>query len=70
MGPAVEKIETGMETSAALSLVSGQWTEERASLLAKLELLERIKNEEMQNLKTSLIAEQQVSNIKNLDYKK
>ncbi len=58
-----------METSAAFSLDSGQWTEERASLLAKLELLEHTKNEEMQNLKTSLIAEQQVSNIKNLDYK-
>ncbi len=58
-----------METSAAFSLDSGQWTEERASLLAKLEQLEHTKNEEMQNLKTSLIAEQQVSNIKNLDYK-
>lgn len=34
--------------------------EERASLLAKLELLEKKKNEELQNLKTSLIAEQQV----------
>lgn len=58
-----------METSAAFSLDSGQWTEERASLLAKLELLEHTKNEEMQNLKTSLIAEQQVSHITNLDYK-
>uniref|UniRef100_A0A671NRJ3 RB1-inducible coiled-coil protein 1 n=1 Tax=Sinocyclocheilus anshuiensis TaxID=1608454 RepID=A0A671NRJ3_9TELE len=46
---------------AALSLDSGQWTEERVSLLAKLELLERTKNEEMQNLKTSLIAEQQTN---------
>uniref|UniRef100_A0A8C1XGC8 RB1-inducible coiled-coil protein 1 n=1 Tax=Cyprinus carpio TaxID=7962 RepID=A0A8C1XGC8_CYPCA len=64
VGPAVEKTETAMETSAAFSLESGQWTEERASLLAQLELLERTKNEEMQNLKTSLIAEQQVSNIK------
>lgn len=34
--------------------------EERASLLEKLELLEKRKNEELQNLKTSLIAEQQV----------
>lgn len=34
--------------------------EERASLLDKLELLEKKKNEELQNLKTSLIAEQQV----------
>ncbi|KAI2648830.1 RB1-inducible coiled-coil protein 1 [Labeo rohita] len=57
----VEKTETGMETSAALSLDSGQWNEERASLLAKLEILERTKNEEMQNLKTSLIAEQQTN---------
>uniref|UniRef100_A0A672LKG9 RB1-inducible coiled-coil protein 1 n=1 Tax=Sinocyclocheilus grahami TaxID=75366 RepID=A0A672LKG9_SINGR len=47
--------------TAALSLDSGQWTEERASLLVKLELLERTKNEEMQNLKTSLIAEQQTN---------
>uniref|UniRef100_A0A8C2EGM1 RB1-inducible coiled-coil protein 1 n=1 Tax=Cyprinus carpio TaxID=7962 RepID=A0A8C2EGM1_CYPCA len=52
---------TAMETSAAFSLESGQWTEERASLLAQLELLERTKNEEMQNLKTSLIAEQQTN---------
>ncbi|XP_036447840.1 RB1-inducible coiled-coil protein 1 isoform X1 [Colossoma macropomum] len=35
--------------------------EERASLLAKLELLEKKKNEELQNLKTSLIAEQQTN---------
>lgn len=34
--------------------------EENAALLAKLEQLEHRKNEEMQNLKTSLIAEQQV----------
>uniref|UniRef100_A0A672LNY7 RB1-inducible coiled-coil protein 1 n=1 Tax=Sinocyclocheilus grahami TaxID=75366 RepID=A0A672LNY7_SINGR len=56
-----QEASTGMETSAALSLDSGQWTEERASLLVKLELLERTKNEEMQNLKTSLIAEQQTN---------
>uniref|UniRef100_A0A671N070 RB1-inducible coiled-coil protein 1-like n=2 Tax=Sinocyclocheilus anshuiensis TaxID=1608454 RepID=A0A671N070_9TELE len=54
-------VKTGLETSTALSLDSGQWTEERASLLAQLELLERTKNEEMQNLKTSLIAEQQTN---------
>ncbi|XP_051737869.1 RB1-inducible coiled-coil protein 1 isoform X2 [Ctenopharyngodon idella] len=57
----VEQTEAGEEAGAALSLDSGQWTEERASLLAKLELLERTKNEEMQNLKTSLIAEQQTN---------
>lgn len=34
--------------------------QERASLLTQMELLEKKKNEEMQNLKTSLIAEQQV----------
>ncbi|KAK7123456.1 hypothetical protein R3I93_021776 [Phoxinus phoxinus] len=57
----VEQSEAGVEAGAALSLDSGQWTEERASLLAQLEILERIKNEEMQNLKTSLIAEQQTN---------
>ncbi|RXM33719.1 RB1-inducible coiled-coil protein 1 [Acipenser ruthenus] len=35
--------------------------EERASLLGQLERLEKTKNEEMQNLKTSLIAEQQTN---------
>ncbi|XP_076826432.1 RB1-inducible coiled-coil protein 1 isoform X2 [Brachyhypopomus gauderio] len=35
--------------------------EERASLLARLELLEKQKNEELQNMKTSLIAEQQTN---------
>lgn len=34
--------------------------QERASLQMQMELLEKKKNEEMQNLKTSLIAEQQV----------
>ena len=34
--------------------------QERASLQSQLELMEKKKNEEMQNLKTSLIAEQQV----------
>ncbi|ROI16376.1 RB1-inducible coiled-coil protein 1 [Anabarilius grahami] len=57
----LEQTEAGEEAGAALSLDSGQWTEERASLLFKLELLERTKNEEMQNLKTSLIAEQQTN---------
>ncbi|XP_023671391.1 RB1-inducible coiled-coil protein 1 [Paramormyrops kingsleyae] len=35
--------------------------EERVSLLAQLDLLEKRKNEEMQNMKTSLIAEQQTN---------
>ncbi|XP_060777036.1 RB1-inducible coiled-coil protein 1 isoform X2 [Neoarius graeffei] len=35
--------------------------EERESLLGKLEMLEKKKNEELQNLKTSLIAEQQTN---------
>ena len=35
-------------------------TEENAALLARLEQLEHRKNEEVQTLKTSLIAEQQV----------
>ncbi|KAJ8272991.1 hypothetical protein GJAV_G00095970 [Gymnothorax javanicus] len=35
--------------------------EERTALLAQLDLLEKKKNEEMQNLKTSLIAEQQTN---------
>ena len=34
--------------------------QERASLQSQMELLERRKDQEMQNLKTSLIAEQQV----------
>lgn len=34
--------------------------QERASLQSQMELLEKKKNEEIQNLKTSLIAEQQV----------
>uniref|UniRef100_A0A672S0K7 RB1-inducible coiled-coil protein 1 n=1 Tax=Sinocyclocheilus grahami TaxID=75366 RepID=A0A672S0K7_SINGR len=48
-------------THTILALFQSFWTEERASLLAQLELLERTKNEEMQNLKTSLIAEQQTN---------
>ncbi|TRY60599.1 hypothetical protein DNTS_007563 [Danionella cerebrum] len=51
-----------LETSVqAESVEYGQWIEERVSLLAKLEILEHEKNEEMQNLKTSLIAEQQTN---------
>ncbi|XP_051969967.1 RB1-inducible coiled-coil protein 1-like isoform X2 [Xyrauchen texanus] len=57
----VEQTEAGVEAGAGSPLESGQWSEERVSLLAKLELLERTKNEEMQNLKTSLIAEQQTN---------
>lgn len=53
-------VEVGVDVSSDFPLDSGQWSEEKESLLAKLELLERTKNEEMQNLKTSLIAEQQV----------
>lgn len=34
--------------------------QERASLQAQMELMEKKKNEEIQNIKTSLIAEQQV----------
>lgn len=51
------------DAAAPLSLDSAlqeRLQQERASLLTQLELLERKKNEEMQNLKTSLIAEQQV----------
>lgn len=50
-------------TDAPLSLDSAlqeRLQQERASLQTQLELLERKKNEEIQNLKTSLIAEQQV----------
>lgn len=36
--------------------------QERASMQSQIELLEKKKNEEIQNLKTSLIAEQQVCN--------
>ncbi|KAL4646450.1 RB1-inducible coiled-coil protein 1 [Arapaima gigas] len=41
--------------------VEGRLQEERDSLLAQLELLEKQKNDEMQNLRTSLIAEQQTN---------
>lgn len=53
-------VEVGVDASSDFPQDSGQWSEEKTSLLAKLELLERTKNEEMQNVKTSLIAEQQV----------
>uniref|UniRef100_A0A671NRK1 RB1-inducible coiled-coil protein 1 n=1 Tax=Sinocyclocheilus anshuiensis TaxID=1608454 RepID=A0A671NRK1_9TELE len=59
------KLEVEMALKEAemedMGLQYEEWTEERVSLLAKLELLERTKNEEMQNLKTSLIAEQQTN---------
>lgn len=54
------------EAGAPLSLDSAlqeRLQQERASLLTQMELLERRKNEEMQNLKTSLIADQQVCEI-------
>ena len=53
----------GAGAGAPLSLDSAlqeRLMQETASLHSQLELLERRKNEEMQNLKTSLIAEQQV----------
>ncbi|KAM4605605.1 RB1-inducible coiled-coil protein 1 [Polymixia lowei] len=52
------------ESGAPLSLDSAlqeRLQQERASLQTQMELLERRKNEEMQNLKTSLIAEQQTN---------
>ncbi|KAA0704484.1 RB1-inducible coiled-coil protein 1 [Triplophysa tibetana] len=54
-------VEVGVDASGEFPQDSGQWSEEKTSLLAKLELLERTKNEEMQNVKTSLIAEQQTN---------
>lgn len=51
------------DAGAPLSLDSAlqeRLQEERASLQSQMELLEKKKNEEIQNLKTSLIAEQQV----------
>lgn len=51
------------DAGAPLSLDSAlqeRLQQERASLQAQIELLEKKKNEEIQNLKTSLIAEQQV----------
>ncbi|XP_013885425.1 RB1-inducible coiled-coil protein 1 [Austrofundulus limnaeus] len=52
------------DAGAPLSLDSAlqeRLQQERASLLTQLDLLEKKKNEEMQNLKTSLIAEQQTN---------
>ena len=51
------------DAAAPLSLDSAlqeRLQQERASLLSQIELLEKKKNEEIQNLKTSLIAESQV----------
>lgn len=51
------------DAAAPLSLDSAlqeRLQQERASLQSQLDLLERRKNEEIQNLKTSLTAEQQV----------
>lgn len=42
------------------SAIQEHLQQERASLQSQMELLEKQKNEEIQNLKTSLIAEQQV----------
>lgn len=50
-------------SAAPLSLDSAiqeRLQQERASLQSQIELIEKKKNEEIQNLKTSLIAEQQV----------
>uniref|UniRef100_A0A3B5MKR6 RB1-inducible coiled-coil protein 1 n=1 Tax=Xiphophorus couchianus TaxID=32473 RepID=A0A3B5MKR6_9TELE len=54
----------GQYAGAPLSLDSAlqeRLQQERASLQAQIELLEKKKNEEIQNLKTSLIAEQQTN---------
>lgn len=55
--------ERSADAGAPLSLDSAiqeRLQQERASLQSQMELLEKQKNEEIQNLKTSLIAEQQV----------
>uniref|UniRef100_A0A4W5N442 RB1 inducible coiled-coil 1 n=1 Tax=Hucho hucho TaxID=62062 RepID=A0A4W5N442_9TELE len=63
----LSKVQTegrGSEAGAPLSLDSAlqeRLQQETASLHTQMELLERRKNEEMQNLKTSLIAEQQTN---------
>ncbi|XP_041752294.2 RB1-inducible coiled-coil protein 1 isoform X1 [Coregonus clupeaformis] len=63
----LSKVQTegrGSETGAPLSLDSAlqeRLQQETASLHIQMEILERRKNEEMQNLKTSLIAEQQTN---------
>lgn len=56
--------EGGADAGAPLSLDSAlqeRLQQERASLQTQIELLEKKKNEEIQNLKTSLIAEQQTN---------
>lgn len=56
--------ERSTDAAAPLSLDSAiqeHLQQERASLQSQMELLEKRKNEEIQNLKTSLIAEQQVA---------
>uniref|UniRef100_A0A3P9KGU5 RB1-inducible coiled-coil protein 1 n=1 Tax=Oryzias latipes TaxID=8090 RepID=A0A3P9KGU5_ORYLA len=56
--------ESGADSGGPLSLDSAlqeRLQQERASLQIQMELLEKKKNEEMQNLKTSLIAEQQTN---------
>ncbi|KAJ8401448.1 hypothetical protein AAFF_G00383670 [Aldrovandia affinis] len=61
---ASEVEQAGDQAEILLGLRAGlqdRLQEERASLLAQLELLEKRKNDEMQNLKTSLIAEQQTN---------
>lgn len=45
------------------SAIQEHLQQERASLQSQMELLEKQKNEEIQNLKTSLIAEQQVGDL-------
>lgn len=57
-------VEECAEAGAPLSLDSAlqeRLQQERASLQSQMELLEKKKNEEIQNLKTSLIAEQQTN---------
>ncbi len=57
------RAEGSADAGAPLSLDSAiqeRLQQERASLQSQMELLEKRKNEEIQNLKTSLIAEQQV----------
>lgn len=54
------------DAAAPLSLDSAlqeRLQQERASLQSQMDLLEKRKNEEMQNLKTLLIAEQQVGGV-------
>lgn len=57
------RAEGRTDAGAPLSLDSAlqeRLQQERASLQSQMDLLEKKKNEEIQNLKTSLIAEQQV----------